>query len=167
MNDFIASINGAKWNVKVLNNNELLFDEKKYNYELIPVCNNSFFLKLNNEVFELISEKLNNDTFKILLKGNYFDVTVRTALQEKAFKLLENSAVSQHHHMDVKAPMPGLILKIRKKAGETVEQGESLIILEAMKMENDLKAPASGIIKSILVSEGSAVEKGVVLFSIE
>jgi biotin carboxyl carrier protein len=69
--------------------------------------------------------------------------------------------------MDVKAPMPGLILKIRKKAGETVEQGESLIILEAMKMENDLKAPASGIIKSILVSEGSAVEKGVVLFSIE
>ena len=62
--------------------------------------------------------------------------------------------------------MPGLILKIRKKVGEKVEQGESVIILEAMKMENDLKAPASGIIDNILVSEGSAVEKGVVLFSI-
>jgi biotin carboxyl carrier protein len=166
MNDFVASINGSKWNVKVLNQNELLLDEKKYNYELFPVCNNSYFLKLNNEIFELTSEKLNNDTFKVLLKGNYFDVTVRTGLQEKAFKLLENSTVSQHHHLDVKAPMPGLILKIRKKVGEKVEQGESVIILEAMKMENDLKASASGIIENILVSEGSAVEKGAVLFSI-
>jgi biotin carboxyl carrier protein len=166
MNDFVVSINSSKWNVKVLSNNELLFNEKKYNYELIPVCKNSYFLKLNNEVFEFTSEKLNNDEYKILLKGNYFDVTVRTALQEKAIKLLENSVVSQHHHRDIKAPMPGLILKIRKKVGEKVEQGESVIILEAMKMENDLKAPASGIINNILVSEGSAVEKGVVLFSI-
>jgi len=166
MNDFVASINGSKWNVKILNQNELLLDEKKYNYELFPVCNNSYFLKLNNEIFELTSEKLNNDTLKVLLKGNYFDVTVRTGLQEKAFKLLANSTVSQHHHLDVKAPMPGLILKIRKKVGEKVEQGESVIILEAMKMENDLKASASGIIENILVSEGSAVEKGAVLFSI-
>lgn len=166
MNDFIASINGSKWNVKVLSHNELLFDEKKYNYELLSVCNNSYFLKLNNEIFELTSEKLNNDTFKVLLKGNYFDVTVRTGLQEKAFKLLENSTVSQHHHLDVKAPMPGLIIKIRKEVGEKVEQGDSVIILEAMKMENDLKASSSGIIENIFVAEGLAVEKGAILFSI-
>jgi biotin carboxyl carrier protein len=167
MNDFVVSINTSKWNVKVLSDKELLVDEKKYNYELIPVCNNSYFLKLNNEVFELTSEKLNNEVFKILLNGNDFDVTIRTALQEKAFKLLENSAVSQQHHLDVKAPMPGMILKIRKKAGEKIEQGESVIILEAMKMENDLKASASGIIENIFVKEGSAVEKGTVLFSIK
>ena len=167
MNDFVVSINTSKWNVKVLSDKELLVDEKKYNYELIPVCNNSYFLKLNNEVFELTSEKLNNEVFKILLNGNDFDVTIRTALQEKAFKLLENSAVSQQHHLDVKAPMPGMILKIRKKAGEKIEQGESVIILEAMKMENDLKASASGIIENIFVKEGSSVEKGTVLFSIK
>jgi biotin carboxyl carrier protein len=167
MNDFVVSINTSKWNVKVLSDKELLVDEKKYNYELIPVCNNSYFLKLNNEVFELTSEKLNNEVFKILLNGKDFDVTIRTALQEKAFKLLENSAVSQQHHLDVKAPMPGMILKIRKKAGEKIEQGESVIILEAMKMENDLKASASGIIENIFVKEGSAVEKGTVLFSIK
>jgi pyruvate carboxylase subunit B len=63
--------------------------------------------------------------------------------------------------------MPGLILKIRKNVGDKVEQGESVIILEAMKMENDLKAPASGQIKKIFVTEGSAVEKGSALFSIE
>ena len=78
-----------------------------------------------------------------------------------------NSAAFQHHHQDVKAPMPGLILKVRKKTGEKVEQGESVIILEAMKMENDIKSPVSGVIENISVSEGSAVEKGVTLFSIE
>jgi biotin carboxyl carrier protein len=62
--------------------------------------------------------------------------------------------------------MPGLILKIKKNVGDKVEQGESVIILEAMKMENDLKSPSSGIIEKVFVSEGSAVEKGTALFSV-
>ncbi len=144
MNDFMVSVNNSKLNVKVLNENELTADEKKYDYELLPVCNHSFILKLNNKVFELTAEKLNSDLFNVLLEGNQFEVTVRTALQEKAFKLLESSASSQHHHMDVKAPMPGLILKIKKNIGDKVEQGESIIILEAMKMENDLKSSCFG-----------------------
>lgn len=166
MNDFIVSVNNSKLNVKVLNEKELTADEKKYDYELLPVCNHSFILKLNNKVFELTADRINSDLFNVLLEGNQFEVTVRTALQEKAFKLLESAASSQHHHMNVKAPMPGLILKIKKNIGDKVEQGESIIILEAMKMENDLKAPASGEIEKVFVTEGSPVEKGVVLFSI-
>lgn len=166
MNDFVVSINSSKLNIQVKNDNELTADDEKFNYELLPVCQHSFILKLNNKVFELTSEKLNSELFKVLVNGYQFEVTVRTALQEKAFKLLENSVRSQHHHMNVKAPMPGLILKIRKKIGEQVELGESVIILEAMKMENDLKAPASGIIENIFVIEGSVVEKGIKLFSI-
>lgn len=166
MNDFVVSVNSSKLNIKILNDNELTADDEKFNYELLPVCNHSFILKLNNKVFELTSEKLNSDLFKVLVNGHQFEVTVRTALQEKAFKLLESSASSHHHHLEVKAPMPGLILKIRKKVGEQVELGDSVIILEAMKMENDLKSPASGIIENIFVAEGSAVEKGTLLLSI-
>jgi len=166
MNDFVVSINKSKLNVKVLNDNELTVDEEKYNYELLPISEHSFLLKLNNKVYELTSEKLSSDLFRVLIRGYHYEVTVRTALQEKAFKLLESSAGLHHHHMNVKAPMPGLILKVRKKVREQVELGESVIILEAMKMENDLKSPASGIIENIYVTEGSAVEKGVILFSI-
>jgi biotin carboxyl carrier protein len=166
MNDFIVSVNGLKLNLKILNENELTADDEIINYELLPVCNHSFILKLNNKVFVLTSEKLNSDLFKVLVDGHQFEVTVRTALQEKAFKLLESSASSHHHHLEVKAPMPGLILKIRKKVGDQVELGDSVIILEAMKMENDLKSPASGIIENIYVAEGSAVEKGTLLLSI-
>lgn len=166
MNDYIVSINSSKLNVKVLSESEIVLNTRKYIYELIPVSTHSYILKLDNKVFELSSEKINGELFKVLLNGFYLDVVVRTALQEKAFKLLENAAVFQHHHTELKAPMPGLILKVRKKAGEKVEQGESIIILEAMKMENDLKSPATGIIENLFVSEGTAVEKGAILLSI-
>ena len=159
MNDFIISVNSSKFDVAIINENELNLDEEKINYELIQVSGYSYLLKLNNEVFELTSEKINSDQFKVLVGGNYFDITVRTALQEKAFKLLESSSAHQSHHTDVKAPMPGLILKIRKSVGETVEQGESVIILEAMKMENEIKADNDGVIQKILIHEGDSVEK--------
>jgi biotin carboxyl carrier protein len=166
MNDFVVNIDGSVSSINILNQNELILDEKKYNYELITIDKYSYFLKLENKFFEITSEKLSSDNFRVLLTGHNLDVTIRTALQEKSVKLLENSAAFQHHHQEVKAPMPGLILKVRKKVGEKVEQGESVIILEAMKMENDLKAPVSGVLESISVKEGSAVEKGITLFSI-
>jgi len=166
MNDFVVSVNSSKLNIKILNEDELIVDDEKNYYELHPVSDHSFILKLNNNVFELTAEKINSDLFKVLVRGYQSEVTVRTALQEKAFKLLESSASFQHHHMNVKAPMPGLILKIKKNVGAKVEQGESVIILEAMKMENDLKAPASGVIENVFVTEGSAVEKGFNLFTI-
>jgi biotin carboxyl carrier protein len=166
MNEFVVSVNNSKIDVKILNEKELKADKELFDYELIQVSSYSYILKLNHKFFGLTAERLSSDHFNVLSEGNLFEVTVRTALQEKAFRLLENTAGFQHHHQHVKAPMPGLILKVRKTVGEKVEQGESVVILEAMKMENDLKAPASGIIENIFVTEGSAVEKGTDLFSI-
>ena len=167
MNDLIIRVDSSKLNVQIINENELTFGKEKFNYELNQISNNFFLLKLNNNVFELTVEKLSGNLFKVLTDGNYFDVTVHTALQEKAIELLEKSLIHRSPHTDVKAPMPGLILKIRKGIGEKVERGESVIILEAMKMENDLKAPTSGLIEKIFVTEGSAVDKGTKLLSIE
>jgi oxaloacetate decarboxylase alpha subunit/pyruvate carboxylase subunit B len=63
----------------------------------------------------------------------------------------------------VTAPMPGMIVKYEKKVGDAVSQGETVVILEAMKMENALPAPASGTIKSVNFSSGDSVAKGDVL----
>jgi biotin carboxyl carrier protein len=63
--------------------------------------------------------------------------------------------------------MPGMILKIKKKVGDEIEQGDSLLILEAMKMENDIRSPVSGKVKEIKIKEGQAVEKGISILVIE
>lgn len=73
------------------------------------------------------------------------------------------SAVSD----ELKAPMPGLIVEIIAKPGSEIHTGDSLLVLEAMKMENTLTSPRDGTVKSVLVNVSDAVEKGTVLIEFE
>ena len=65
------------------------------------------------------------------------------------------------------SPMPGTILKVNVKEGDTVKAGDSVVILEAMKMENDITAPKDGVVKKLFVFEKQAVAKGEALFEVE
>ncbi len=67
----------------------------------------------------------------------------------------------------VRAPMPGLVLRIEVETGQTVQAGQGIVIMEAMKMENELRADGGGIVSRILASPGDAVEKGTVLVEFE
>lgn len=67
----------------------------------------------------------------------------------------------------LKAPMPGLVVRVQTKVGDKVAVGTGLVVLEAMKMENELKAAAPGVVKEVRVSAGEAVEKGQVLVEFE
>jgi biotin carboxyl carrier protein len=67
----------------------------------------------------------------------------------------------------LRAPMPGMVVRINAKPGEKVAAGAGLVVLEAMKMENELKAAAAGTVKSVRVNPGEAVEKGQVLVEFE
>ena len=63
----------------------------------------------------------------------------------------------------VKAPMPGMVVRIEVKPGDTVKAGQGVVIIEAMKMENELKAESAGVVAKVLIEPGTAVEKGTVL----
>jgi len=67
----------------------------------------------------------------------------------------------------VLAPMPGLVLKVEVEVGQAVKAGQGLVIVEAMKMENELKAPADGVVAKVLVQERQTVEKGATLIVLE
>jgi biotin carboxyl carrier protein len=64
------------------------------------------------------------------------------------------------------APMPGLIVRINVKAGDRVAQGQGLVVMEAMKMENELRASSTAVVKHVHATVGSAVEKGMVLIEL-
>jgi len=66
----------------------------------------------------------------------------------------------------VKAPMPGLVLRVEVEVGQRVEAGMGVAVLEAMKMENEIRAPGSGVVTAVRVSAGQAVEKGTPLLEI-
>lgn len=67
----------------------------------------------------------------------------------------------------IKAPMPGMVLRIDVKAGDEVKKGDALLVLEAMKMENVIKAAGDGVVKKVVAVERSAVDKGQVLVEFE
>jgi biotin carboxyl carrier protein len=81
-------------------------------------------------------------------------------LEKMGLSSANNAVVSE-----IKAPMPGLVLKIFVEEHQEVKKGENLLVLEAMKMENIIKAPADVTIKSILIKEGGKVEKGQVMIA--
>jgi pyruvate carboxylase subunit B len=87
------------------------------------------------------------------------------ALDERSRAIRDLTAEQGAHAgpMPVTAPMPGLIVRVHVKAGETVTQGQGVISMEAMKMENELRTTTSGTVKAVLVQPGQAVEKGAVL----
>lgn len=165
MNNFIVSLNNKKRIITILNNQKVCIGNITFNVDLAKVNEYLYLLKVNNKVYEITTTKLKNEKYNFLLDGNNFETTVRTALKEKAVEYLKNKE-SLVHHDEVVAPMPGLIISFKKKVGDKVKIGDSLLTLEAMKMENDLRSPASGIIKSVHFNEGQNVEKGAVILII-
>lgn len=166
MNDYVVTIKDKRNFVKISENSEILVNGRMHHYELIRINNSSYKLLIDQKIYDISSVKINSDKFIVSLEGYTYEALVRTTLQERATKVIEQQG-SAHHIREIKAPMPGMILKIKKKPGEKINLGESIIILEAMKMENDIKSPVSGVIKDIFISEGTAVEKGAKLFSID
>jgi len=100
--------------------------------------------------------------YSLWIDGYRFDVE---ALDERTRIIRDMTAANMRvaGPAPLVAPMPGLIVRVDAREGEQVQAGQGLIVMEAMKMENELRAPSSGTVKAVHVSPGMAVEKGSVL----
>ena len=166
MNEFIITVNNRKHSVCLNNSNNIEINGTVAQAEVSQISANSYLVKFNNKVYEITSHKLGSDKFGVLIDGNYFDALVRTQLQETVFELQKKKNTSSKK-VNLKAPMPGLLLKLKKNVGESVIHGEPLLILEAMKMENEIRSPVDGIIKEIHFKEGQSVEKDSIILTFE
>jgi biotin carboxyl carrier protein len=128
----------------------------------------SITIKLNHKIFHIQHIQTDEDgkTMNVRINGKKVLVTVKSEMDLRIEKMGGNSAVAASLK-NVKAPMPGLIVKMHIQVGDVVEKGQVLLNFEAMKMENQLKSPGSGVIKNILIEPGSKVEKGQLLIELE
>ncbi|MDR3668030.1 MAG: hypothetical protein P4L35_14410 [Ignavibacteriaceae bacterium] len=165
MDEFVVTVNSKKRNVRFLGNSLITVESQEFQHELYHLSGDTYLLKLENKIYEIFITQIDEEKFIISIAGRNIHTIVRTSLKEKAVNLIEQNFPIQNT-LEVKAPMPGMIIKIIKKPGDEVLKGDSILILEAMKMENDLKAHISGKIIFINVKEGMAVEKGYSLFTI-
>jgi biotin carboxyl carrier protein len=141
----------------LLNGNPVKPDIKQLNKSAWHIINN--LQSYNAEVIsfnpaEKTAEiKVNNTTYTVKAKDQ-FDIL----LDKMGLSSLNAARVSE-----IKAPMPGMVLKVFVTEGMEIKKGDNLFILEAMKMENIIKAPADVVVKTVKIKPGDKVEKGQVL----
>jgi biotin carboxyl carrier protein len=123
---------------------------------------------LENKSYTAQVEKVDKETKEIILKidGQRYTLSIKEDIDILLDKMGINLSASQKA-APLKAPMPGMVLKILVAPGQLVNKGDALLILEAMKMENVLKATGAATIKSIKAEEKTAVEKGAILIEME
>ncbi len=121
-------------------------------------------LLIDNRSLEAIVEE-RNDHWEVLIRGELYSVAVQ---DERAYRLAKARGLSNviTGEVLIKSPMPGLIIAVSVIEGQVIAEGDQVIILESMKMENELRSPRDGVVKHIYVESGATVEKNQILVSI-
>ena len=113
--------------------------------------------------FEAMVDEKGAHGFDVLVAGRIFHLQ---AVDERTQLLAQSAAPLATGPQTVVAEMPGKVVKLSVPVGESVREGQGVVVLEAMKMENEIPAPIAGVVKEIVVSEGQTVEAGAPLFTV-
>ncbi|KGE89385.1 biotin/lipoyl-containing protein [Phaeodactylibacter xiamenensis] len=159
-------VNGKTFRATV--NEKHTFDEIKGELDIIPTADGNFHIIQDNLSYnaEVLGTNYNEKVFELKINGVIYEVKLEDEY-DQLVKRLGLSVVTHQVVKDINAPMPGLVLEVSIEAGQEVEEGTPLLILEAMKMENVIKAPGTGVVKKVNVSKGEAVEKNHLLIEME
>jgi len=160
MNNYKAEVNKTY----TFDVNETLLDS----LDCVTIENSKFHILKDNSSYkaEIIQVDFLSKEYNVKINGNLYKIKFLDPLdlqiKKMGFELGQTKQINV-----IKAPMPGLVLEINVKIGQEVQEGDNLLILEAMKMENIFTSPRSGIIKSIMINKGQAVDKGQLMITFE
>lgn len=143
------------------NLDDLLLDAVQTGPQKFHVLNKSISYHL-----EIIEARHDEKKYTIKVNGSIYQVQLQDKYDQLVNKLGLNIK-TVHRAKDLSSPMPGLIRRIDVAVGQEVKEGDALMVLEAMKMENILKSPGQGIIRKIHTETGKPVNKGQLLIEIE
>ena len=139
-------------------------------------------IKINDRTYTVNIGRITDDSVDVTLDGREYKVDVEAPMK----KASKTPVIKRQHHVvnaaevpdrtsppgvstgsgDVVAPLPGIILKLLVKEGDTVNEGQPTAIMEAMKMENEIESPVSGTVEKIMVSEGESVLENAVIMKV-
>jgi biotin carboxyl carrier protein len=167
-NRYIAKVGKQEFDIGLTRHDEdyeIEYDGSKYNISFDKLSNGKFLFKVNDTVSE-INISRNNGGLDVFIDGKELEVRVeRYSLAELRRKA--GTAGDGPEDKIIKAPMPGMVLSVPVKTGDPIKKGSTLLIIEAMKMENMIKAPHDGTVSRVLVEAGHAVDKNDKLLELE
>jgi biotin carboxyl carrier protein len=160
---YVVEVDGERRTVDVTGD-EIELDGERVTARLVDVAGTPVsLLTIGERVYRLVARRGDaRGRYTVSLDGRRFEIE---ALDERTRAIRDLSAASAAAAgpSPLVAPMPGLVVRINVAVGDAVQPGQGLVVMEAMKMENELRATTGGTVSAIRVTPGTAVEKGAVL----
>lgn len=138
-------------------------DGRELPLDVVSTQNGLLSILVNGKSYEVRQESIASET-NIVVGGERFGAVVR---DPRSLRSRRSSGAGEEGIKKITAPMPGKVIRIIAPAGTQVEAGQGVLVIEAMKMQNEMKSPKKGTVKKIKAAEGEAVEAGQVLAEIE
>ena len=175
MKKYYVSINGTdnKKEIEILDDKTFLYKGATLEYDIKYLSESIISLRINGNNYiakvekNMDSEDNHSDTvFNVDINSEAFNVECKSELDVLTEKFSKGKSDSKFKN-DVLSPMPGAIVKLNVKEGDLVKKGDVLLVLEAMKMENEIKATRDCRVKKVFAEEKSSVDKGQILIKLD
>ncbi len=165
----LTELNDEKHEITIEQTDEKVFakiDNRTYELEASEPEPNVYLFKYDNKIFEVFisSNEKANEPFKVNIANQQFEIKISDPkrLRGTSARNGEIEGIAE-----IKTAMPGKVVRVLAHQGAKVQTGDGIIVVEAMKMQNEMKSPKDGVIKEIRFSEGATVNAGDVLVIIE
>lgn len=160
---YVTTINGEPFTIEINHEDEIIVNGTSYAIDFVEIGehNNLFSLLINNESFEALVEE-RDAIWQVLLRGDLYTAEVADERTQR-MEAQRTTMVPDAGETNIRAPMPGLVVSVPVQEGQVIEAGDSVVILESMKMENELRAPREGTVERVNVQAGDSVEQNQVL----
>jgi biotin carboxyl carrier protein len=162
---YYATIEDETFEIEINQLGELCIDGNCVQVDFQSISGSSIYsVLLGQASYEALVEA-RDDCYEVLVQGTLY----RVCVEDERIRRLAQAArgfAPPSGEIAIKAPMPGLIIDVPVQEGQAIAEGDVLVILESMKMENELRAPRSGVVRQVRVQTGDSVEQNQTLVAV-
>jgi biotin carboxyl carrier protein len=160
-----TTVNGVKFEIEINQDGEVFVNGEPRNIDFLSLGETLYSVIMETASYEVLVDNVEGSEHQVLVGGRLYSADV---LDERAVLLgsRRGDLGGDTGEVSIKAPMPGLIVDVPVQEGDSVAKGQTIIVLESMKMQNELKSPRDGTVQRVSVEAGQSVEQKKVLVTI-
>ncbi len=162
---YITTVNGVRFEIEVERDGGLLVNGERREIDFLPLGDSALYsMVMDNLSFDVLVEE-RGGVYEVLMQGRLYTADVEDE-RSQLLATRRSAPTIDSGEISIRAPMPGLVVDIPVIEGQEVKAGQTVVILESMKMQNELKAPRDGVVQRISVEAGTTVEQNKPLITI-
>lgn len=161
---YLTTVNGKTFEIEINQDGKVVVNGEEKAVDFRNISESLYSAIIDHASYEVVVE-VQEGVHHVLMQGDVYEVEVLDERQQRLARASSGFGVAQGE-ISIKSPMPGLIVDVRVAEGASVEKGQSLVVLESMKMENELKAPRAGTVTRVHVAKGDSVQQNNVLVTL-